>query len=233
MNKGYSEKEFALFSARKIVDEAVFNMASYEGNPFTFVEVKTLLDGVTVGGHKLSDQNQILRLRRTWDELFQMVESNAFDLSKSTALQLHAILGEHEALEWGVFRSGRVRIAGTHYTPPEPSQLEDRFDSLITDANESGNSLDRAIRVFLECARSQFFFDCNKRMGQFLMNGILLSNGQHIVTIPAKDKQQYDQAMLRYYDTGDSSTITQFLELCQTKLAKGLGKSSQRGSNED
>ncbi|CZR83213.1 hypothetical protein CDFC105_43918 [Clostridioides difficile] len=35
-------------------------MGNLENNPFTFPEVQTLLDGITVGGHKLSDQNQIL-----------------------------------------------------------------------------------------------------------------------------------------------------------------------------
>lgn len=203
-------------------------MASHEGNPFTFVEVKTLLDGLTVGGHKLSDQNQILRLRRTWDELFHLVEQDSFELSKDIALKLHAIVGEQEALEWGIFRSRPVRISGTDYTPPESEALDDRFDELLYRANESDNPLDRAIYVFLECSRSQFFFDCNKRMGQFLMNGILLSNGQHIVTIPARDKQQYDQSLLIYYDTGDSKAITQFLKQCQITLARETGESSQR-----
>lgn len=221
MNEKFSEKEFAIFSARKIVDEAVFNMASYEGNPFTFVEVKTLLDGVTVGGHKLSDQNQILRLRRTWDELLERVHSDTFDLSKSTALDLHAIVGEREALEWGVFRSRSVRISGTDYVPPDPKELDDRFEELLSKANELDTPLACAISVFLGCARNQFFFDCNKRIGQFLMNGILLSNGQHIVTIPAKDKQEYDQYMLNYYDTGESEGISRFMTERQIKFAEG------------
>lgn len=233
MNENFSEKEFALFSARKIVDEAVFNMASHEGNPFTFVEVKTLLDGVTVGGHKLSDQNQILRLRRTWDELLQLVANDTFDLSKFTALKLHAIVGEHEALEWGIFRSRSVRISGTDYVPPNPNELDVRFEELINKTNELDTPLARAISVFLGCARNQFFFDCNKRMGQFLMNGILLSNGQHIVTIPAKDKQQYDQYMLNYYDTGKSAGISQFLTECQIELSEGLAKSSKRDPIKD
>lgn len=233
MNQRYSDKEFAIFSARKIVDEAVFNMARHEGNPFTFVEVKTLLDGVTIGGHKLSDQNQILRLKRTWDALFQLVEQNDFDLSKRTALQLHAIVGEQEALEWGVFRSRPVQISGTDFMPPDPWELEDRFDKLITNSIDTNNPLDRAIRVFLECSRNQFFFDCNKRMGQFLMNGILMSNGQHIVTIPAKSKQQYDQSMLRFYDTGDSEAVTDFLKECQLSLSIGLNKSSRGGPSKE
>ena len=208
-------------------------MARHEGNPFTFVEVKTLLDGVTVGGHSLSDQNQILRLRRTWDKLLQLVENDTFDLSKPTALNLHAIVGEREALEWGIFRSRSVRISGTDYVPPDPKELDDRFEELLSRTNELDTPLDRAISVFLGCARNQFFFDCNKRMGQFLMNGLLLSNGQHIVTIPAKDKQEYDQYMLNYYDTGESAGISQFLTECQINLSKGLAKSSKRGPIND
>ena len=233
MNENFSEREFAIFTARKIVDEAVFNMASHEGNPFTFVEVKNLLNGVTVGGHKLSDQDQILRLRRTWDALLQLVESDNFDLSKSTALNLHAIVGEREALEWGVFRSRSVRISGTDYVPPDPTELDDRFEELLSKTDELDTPLARAISVFLGCARNQFFFDCNKRIGQFLMNGILLSNGQHIVTIPAKDKQEYDQYMLNYYDTGESEGIAQFLTERQINLSEGLAKSSKRGLKKD
>lgn len=70
-------------------------------------------------------------------------------------------------------------------------------------------------------------------MGQFLMNGILLSNGHHIVTIPATEKQQYDQHMLHYYDSGDGEVISQFLKRCQISLAEGLDRSSKRGSLKD
>ena len=70
-------------------------------------------------------------------------------------------------------------------------------------------------------------------MGQFLMNGILLSNGRHIVTIPAKDKQQYDQSMLSYYDTGDAFAISQFLKQCQINLTESLQESSKRGLTND
>ncbi len=224
VNEGYTDMEFAVFSARKLVDEAVFNMASHEGNPFTFVEVKTLLDGVTVGGHRLSDEMQILRLRRAWDELIRLVESESFDLSKDTALRLHAVVGEREALEWGVFRSRSVRISGTDYSPPDPTELDKRYDALILNADAVDDRIDRAIGMFLGCARNQFFFDCNKRIGQFLMNGVLLSNAQHIVTIPAKDKLEYDQHMLSFYDTGKETEVRQFLKQRQIDFAKRLDK---------
>jgi hypothetical protein len=46
-----------------MLPEYVWDAGVLEGNPFTFPEVKTLLEGVTVGGRKLSDQEQILTIR--------------------------------------------------------------------------------------------------------------------------------------------------------------------------
>lgn len=50
------------FRFHKMLPEFVWEAGVLEGNPFTFPEVKTLLDGITVGGRKVSDQEQILNL---------------------------------------------------------------------------------------------------------------------------------------------------------------------------
>jgi len=39
---------------RKFSSDVVFNMAKLEGNPFTYPEVQTLLEGVTIVGHKVN-----------------------------------------------------------------------------------------------------------------------------------------------------------------------------------
>lgn len=51
----YSQ-ERVCFRFQRMLPEFVWDAGVLEGNPFTFVEVKTLLDGVTVGGRKISDQ---------------------------------------------------------------------------------------------------------------------------------------------------------------------------------
>ncbi len=40
-----------------------------EGNPFTYPEVQTLLEGITVGGRRLSDERQILSLSESATQL--------------------------------------------------------------------------------------------------------------------------------------------------------------------
>lgn len=54
--------ERVCFRFHKMLPEFVWDASVLEGNPFTFPEVKTLLDGVTIGGRKISDQEQILNL---------------------------------------------------------------------------------------------------------------------------------------------------------------------------
>jgi hypothetical protein len=54
--------ERAAFRLHKSLPEYVWDAAVLEGNPFTFPDVRTLMDGVTVGGHRLSDEGQEKRL---------------------------------------------------------------------------------------------------------------------------------------------------------------------------
>ena len=49
--------------------EYVRDAAVLEGNPFTYPEVQTLLDGITVGGRKTSDEQQVLNLAEAANEL--------------------------------------------------------------------------------------------------------------------------------------------------------------------
>ncbi|GGG01391.1 MULTISPECIES: hypothetical protein [Cysteiniphilum] len=49
-------RQKALFLAKRQLAEFVYDAVNLEGIHYTLPEVQTLLDGVTVGGHKLSDR---------------------------------------------------------------------------------------------------------------------------------------------------------------------------------
>jgi hypothetical protein len=102
------------FRFYKMLPEFVWDASVLEGNPFTFPEVKTLLDGVTVGGRKVFDQEQILNLAESSKRLLAMVKSGQFALSKPVFTELNGIVVRKEALEWGVFRGEGQEV---NYTP--------------------------------------------------------------------------------------------------------------------
>lgn len=106
--------ERAVFRHHRMLPEYVWDAGVLEGNPFTFPEVKALIDGVTVGGHKLSDQEQILNLVEGSRRLLALVAERKFALDKPTSCELHARVARNEALEWGHFRGEGQE---TRFTP--------------------------------------------------------------------------------------------------------------------
>ena len=145
MSEQLTQKEYALLTAKRALADLVYNMSSAEGNPITIIEVMTLLDGATVGGRKLSDQNQVLRLDRTWHQVFRLVESDRFELSRRTAIHLNELVATDEARKVGAFRDDLVGIQGVEYIPPHHSTLERRFDEMLEEVNQHNTALDRAV----------------------------------------------------------------------------------------
>lgn len=204
----------ALYFAKRHLPEFVCDSVNLEGIHFTLPEVQTLLDGITVGGHKLSDEKITLNQARAWRLLFKMIEDDQFTLSKQIVLQLHAAAAEEESLTWGVFRSGNVTIAGTDYQPPAAHELEMLWSQMIETAENIVDIYDRAIFIFLQMARQQFFYDVNRRTGRLMMNGLLLKAGYPAINLPAKRQQEFNQLMLAFYASNNIVPMTAFMKSC-------------------
>src|SRR5260370_21646184 len=83
--------ERVCFRFHRMLPEFVWDAGVLEGNPFTFPEVKTLLDGITIGGRKVSDQEQILNLAESSKRLLTMVKGRTFALIKAIFCELHGL----------------------------------------------------------------------------------------------------------------------------------------------
>lgn len=112
-------KNKALFAAKKIIVQIVTDVVNLEDINYTVPEVQTLIDGITVGGHKIQDELITLNQINAWNFLFKSIEANTFSVSNEYLLNLHNLIAKDEALEWGIFRSGRISISGTTYAPPQ------------------------------------------------------------------------------------------------------------------
>lgn len=65
-------KHLSFGLAKKEKIDFIYNTSALEGNTMTFPEVQTLLEGITVGGHKLSDEQQILNQNRSVNLLLSL-----------------------------------------------------------------------------------------------------------------------------------------------------------------
>ena len=207
-------KEKALMLAQREIAVFVCDAVELEGIHFTLPEIQALLDGITVGGHKLSDQQIAIIQGNAWRSLFVAIKEGEFSLKSEYACQLHQIAAKEEALEWGQFRSGGVTIAGTDYMPPATDKLSDLFNKMITDSALLDDIYEQAIFVFLTMARCQFYYDVNKRMGRFMMNAILLNAGYPAINLPAKRQLEFNQLMLAFYESGEQKPMINFMKSC-------------------
>lgn len=213
-----ADKRKAVFLARKMLPEYVFDASALEGNPITFPEVQTLMDGITVGGHKISDVQQVLNIRDAWNYAFETVKTNGFIVSepitvKGIADGVNARIAREEALEWGSFRTGNVGIAGTsNYRCPPAEELlsiwNDEYQSFVL---KGGSTVENAIRMFLWMSLNQFYWDGNKRTGRIMASGYLLCHGIGVFNIHARDIQEFNARMVAFYNTREGDDIAGFL----------------------
>ena len=220
--------ERVAFRFHRMLPEFVWDASVLEGNPFTYPEVRTLLDGVTIGGRKISDQEQVLNLAASAKHLLGLVKAGAFALDKPTFTKLHALVARNEALEWGHFRGEGEE---TNYTPDVGLGEYGRHTPLATMAgapelnrvfalglgaleSEAQQPFEKAAAFFLFGALQQFFFDGNKRTSRFMMNGVLMAAGIDAISVPAAKAQEFNESMVRFYLEKDATEMMAFIINC-------------------
>ena len=220
--------ERACFRFQRMLPEFVWDAGVLEGNPFTYSEVQTLLDGITVGGRKLSDQDQILNLAESARLLLKLVRTGRFALDKTIFCELHGKVARNEALEWGHFRGEGEETRWTpdvslgeygRYTPP-PTQpggqnLRDCFERGINAlVIHTPAPFEQALAFFMFGALQLFFFDGNKRTSRFMMNGVLMANGIDAISVPAARAQEFNEKRVRFYLSRNATGMMAFLTSC-------------------
>lgn len=91
--------------AKRDVPALVYDVVNLEGVAMTLPEVQTILDGITVGGYRISDQNMVMNQVKAWGCIFDLVTQGTFLFNKEVALKIHD-------------------IAKSEYEPPAPTELE-------------------------------------------------------------------------------------------------------------
>ena len=210
-------KDLAFFRLKKLMAEFVWDIIHLEDNAYTFTEVQTLIEGVTVGGYSLSDQKQVLNQFESLKYLLKLIKNDKFMFNQENILSAHNIIAESEALKWGCLRDGEVRIGGTEHKPPLAVELNKLHLLGIDEILKIENIFERALVYFCFGSINQFFYDGNKRTSRWTMNGILMSNSFNYLSIPGDRKVEFNQQMVNFYDTKDATEVMKFLISCYEK----------------
>ncbi|MEO3887406.1 hypothetical protein [Nonomuraea sp. B5E05] len=224
---GVHSVERAVWRYQRALPEFVWDAAALEGNPFTYPEVQTIMDGITVGGRKISDERQVVNLAESAKELVRVVKSEKFTLDKPTSDHFQQLIAQGEALEVGHFRGeGPLTLTpgvslGEHgrYMPPPTEPGGDNLRRIFTVGvaairTEIESPFEQALAYFLFAALQQFYFDGNKRTGRTMMNGHLMSHGIDAISVPAARRAEFNTTMVGFYRTRDATTAFAFLASC-------------------
>ncbi|OFM30712.1 hypothetical protein HMPREF2604_05520 [Corynebacterium sp. HMSC055A01] len=213
----------ALFRLAKQLPDLVWNAAALEGNTFTLPEVRTLLDGVTVGGKALAEQQQILDLSEAFNLLHELVSQQEFAVDKGISDALHAVLARNEALDAGLFRGeghvegdgGGVRLMDGGFIPFDPAdELGEAHADLLVSLQGLENPVEQALAYFCSATRSQFYFDGNKRTARLVASGLLMSNGYAALNTPNARRLEFNLALDELFRSDDATTLMDFLYDC-------------------
>ena len=217
-------RETVVNNYRKNLVDHVANSASVAGNSFKRDDVESLLKDVTVGGHSLKDQRQVLNLIDASNELINSVRNGNFALNKSTYLKINGIVSDRESIEAGVLRGEGVETAFTpsvgirHHITHRPIKTEEDAPALnkfmkegFDHINSLRNPLEKGVATFLFGSLNQFTFEGEKRTAHLMMNGVLMSAGLDAITIPAEKAIEFRQKMVRFYETKNADEVMEFV----------------------
>jgi len=218
------ERSLARFRANLAV--IIWDAARLEGNNFTLPEVQTLLDGVTVEGKKIEDQQQVLALNEAYKQLERLVRTGDFMLTKQVSDELHRLVARHEAIESGGFRGegsvnggGSVRLSSGGVVDGREhgqggSLLIEAFNDLMDYLGGVDDPRQRALLYAASATRRQFYFDGNKRTAKLMASGILMSAGFSAISVPYSRLYEQNVSLDRLFSTDDATSYMNLLADC-------------------
>jgi Fic family protein len=178
------------------LDGYLWNEAKLEGNPLNFAEVKTLMDGITVGQRKIADVQQVMQLIYSGRFLLNLLKAGKFEINRNVFTALHSADARNAPNSPRFFKPELIGLFEEGVTAVE-AHVQDPFE--------------KGAAFFLFGALQQFFLDGNKRTSRFMMNGILMTAGIDAISVPASKAQDFNEKMVRFYMQKDATEMMAFL----------------------
>ena len=191
---------------RQLVD-SIWKSTGIEGLGTTFPSTEAILDNLPVTTTR-DEVYFVCNMKRAWEFLFDNMEypNNLMLLRQLNKIAMENLIGYGA----GQIRTVPVTIGGTSWVPAMPHEgvIIEKLDDLA----RMEDKLDSALETFCYLARTQMFIDGNKRMAQLLANKILMENDIGILSIPYEKIDQFKELLISFYETGDNTTLKDFLK---------------------
>lgn len=214
----------------------VQNITAATGNPITVPEVQILHSGMTIGGRRLQDHNEVVDLLSAFRyvkvrNLRNSGSSYAFALDKKTVCKIHECIMRHEDFDPGQFRGegdSGTRVSfntGDAYCPTPADDggelLRQEFDRAQAFINSLDEPLERAFAYYALAVRNCFFLDGNKRAALVMTNGLLIQAGQPAITVEPSRLSDLNEVIDEFWYVGDATPVMSALAAHSDRASSG------------
>lgn len=200
-----SVKENILWAKRNMID-SIWKSANLEGIAVTYPDTQVICEGMSVSGYTIEEINAVNDLKYAWRCLLENIEE---PITLKFMKVLHAKLGKFTEINAGSIRWHDVHVNGTEWYPELPD--EQKIEKQLNEILKIYNPMDRALEMFLFCARGQFFYDGNKRLSTLMTNKVMIENGIGVFSIPVRCHSEFYKLLINFYETGRKTEIKKFL----------------------
>lgn len=195
------------------------DISENEGCEWTLPELHSyLIDGVTVGGHTIKDEDIVRNVKKCWENIqpedIYSWDSYDYFVTINSVCSLHSSLMKGILVEkiLGNFRSGDVTISGTSkWRCLNALELRNTFLSESEEIKQIPNVLEKAIITQLWLSYRQFFEDGNKRVARMATNSILFHKMTGVFAVPARGHARFTKLLCEFYDTSDATELCKFI----------------------
>lgn len=213
-NQAASSSEFSVLWGRLLPSFAL-DISSNECCGWTCAELHSyLIDGITVGGHTIQDEDIVRNVKVCWDEVGHYDGDASSILTLNYVGLLHSVLmkGLLPVEKLGSFRLSPVTISGSDEWVCVPAErLRECFLSEIDDIKAIANPVEKAIIAQLWISYRQFFADGNKRVARMLTNSLLAVEQVGIFAVPHKGHSEFTRLLCDFYNTADATLLCRFI----------------------
>jgi|GEM_PF-190827 len=191
----FNQKE-SIFLLKRNLASLIYSAGKFENLPTTLLDTELIINNHKVKNIKPSDIQTIMQLKRG----YEYITNNFRQVTFEDMLTLNGIVAKYDALYPGQVREiqGGVSTLYGHYTPPMTNLENEKkyFNDLLS---KDICLTEKAIRLFLHIAKTQVFYDSNKRTAFLMANYLLSVNGHGIFVIKDENMEEFFELLAKYY----------------------------------
>ena len=201
---------YARHVLNRLLIELSFHSSRLEGNRYSLLETKQLIEGGRTATGKAAEETQMIINHKGAIE-FLVDSAEQIGINKLTIQNLHAILSDNlmsDPADSGRLRTRGVEIGGSVYLPlAVPQLIEEIFIQVLNAASQINDPFEQAFFLSVHLPYLQPFQDVNKRVSRLSANIPLIRNNLKPLSFVDVPKSDYAAGLLGVYELNRTALI--------------------------